>query len=178
MGQVHVEAWRQGYAHIFPSSYLDSLDPEERGEVWESRIADGTTEAIGVDPEQPGAVTLVGELDGEVLSFGSYGPYRPVDDQTPADARAEAVSELWGINVHPDAWGTGLAQAMMATLLSRLATEHPEPTAILWVLADNARGRRFYDKVGWAPDGRTTTLEQAGLEIPELRYAIDLSPYR
>jgi len=40
--------------------------------------------------------------------------------------------------------------------------------AVLWVLADNGRTRRFYEAAGWAADG----AEQAvpGLGLPEVRY--------
>jgi RimJ/RimL family protein N-acetyltransferase len=43
----------------------------------------------------------------------------------------------------------------------------------LWVLADNARARRFYDKGGFAPDGATQEEEYDGTLLTEVRYARD-----
>ena len=39
----------------------------------------------------------------------------------------------------------------------------------LWVLRDNRRARRFYERAGFAPDGATHVLTRLG-DVPELRY--------
>jgi hypothetical protein len=44
---------------------------------------------------------------------------------------------------------------------------------VLWVLADNARARRFYDKAGFAPDGGTNILAGLG-GVLEVRYVRDI----
>jgi hypothetical protein len=38
------------------------------------------------------------------------------------------------------------------------------------VLDDNPRARRFYEREGWAPDGRTKREELLDVEITEVRY--------
>ncbi|MFD3941924.1 hypothetical protein [Streptomyces sp. NPDC058579] len=40
----------------------------------------------------------------------------------------------------------------------------------LWVLADSARGRRFYEAAGWLPDGTVVQDMTAGRTLDELRY--------
>jgi hypothetical protein len=42
--------------------------------------------------------------------------------------------------------------------------------AVLWVLPDNARGRRFYELAGWTTDGTQRTSEVRGVVVPEVRY--------
>ena len=42
--------------------------------------------------------------------------------------------------------------------------------AVLWVLDDNPRARRFYEREGWALDGRTKREEFLGVAITEVRY--------
>lgn len=170
MGLVHVLAWQYGYAHIFPSAFLDGLDAEVRSRMWEQRIASRHVFGAAVEAEPP-SVTMVGELDGMVVGICTYGVYR----------RGEGVpdgpglSELWGLNVHPDAWGAGVAQALMADAVAELAERHPEPAAALWVLADNARGRRFYEKVGWSADGAEKRGDFGGRTgVVECRYVTDL----
>ena len=48
--------------------------------------------------------------------------------------------------------------------------------AILYVLDDNPRARRFYEREGWALDGGTKRDEFLGLEVTELRYRRNLVP--
>ena len=44
--------------------------------------------------------------------------------------------------------------------------------AILYVLEDNPRARRFYEREGWALDGGTKRDEFLGVEVTELRYRL------
>jgi GNAT superfamily N-acetyltransferase len=50
------------------------------------------------------------------------------------------------------AGGGGAGQALMAALLRALRDERFQE-AILWVLEDNPRTRRFYELAGWGADG-------------------------
>ena len=45
--------------------------------------------------------------------------------------------------------------------------------AMLWVLADNPRARRFYEREGWHVEG-TRTDAVRGVEVDEARYRIIL----
>lgn len=54
---------------------------------------------------------------------------------------------LWGMYVAPGARGTGLAAAMVGAALDH-ARDHVEQVLIS-VIADNARARRFYDRMGF-----------------------------
>jgi GNAT superfamily N-acetyltransferase len=55
--------------------------------------------------------------------------------------------ELQVIYVHPDWWGTGVGQRLLDQAHSLLAETCD--TAVLTVLAGNARARRFYERNGW-----------------------------
>lgn len=57
----------------------------------------------------------------------------------------------------------------MEALLERLAARGPEEVA-LWVLEDNGRARRFYQRAGRRPDGAATREEHLGVRVRELRY--------
>ena len=52
----------------------------------------------------------------------------------------------------------------------RLLTDAGFTEALLWVLEDNARARRFYEATGWEVDGRVKTVEIGGRELVEVRY--------
>jgi hypothetical protein len=42
--------------------------------------------------------------------------------------------------------------------------------ATLWVLGSNEGARRFYDALGWAPDGATKDDDREGFTLHEVRY--------
>jgi GNAT superfamily N-acetyltransferase len=76
-----------------------------------------------------------------------------------------AVSPGWlnGLYVRPEAWGTGVA----ARLHERARATLGPGRARLWVLEENHRARRFYERRGWRADGTTR-------EVPYPPYPLDL----
>jgi len=112
-------------------------------------------------PERAG--TYVAVSGDEVVGFASHGPSR--NDST--------LGELFTIYVLPDAWGAGVGRALMRETLARLRT-HGFDEAVLWVLEDNPRTRRFYELAGWRADGGVTDGEWLGVVVREVRYRIDL----
>jgi GNAT superfamily N-acetyltransferase len=103
----------------------------------------------------PGAGAWVAERGGEIVGVAvRVGP------------------ELRSLYVVPQAWGTGAAAALMAAAVGAIrgdgATE-----AILWVVEENGRATRFYEREGWEPTGETRESE---LGPTELQYRRDLAP--
>jgi GNAT superfamily N-acetyltransferase len=76
------------------------------------------------------------------------------------------VRELYAIHVDPAYLGTGVGRALMADALPRLGDR-----AVLWVLEQNARARRFYERGGWEFDGTTREEPMGGVPTRQLRYA-------
>lgn len=110
-----------------------------------------------------GITQLVATDDGRVVGFATFGPARP------EDAR---VGELYAIYVDPDRWGAGYGRALIAAA-ERGLREAGYAQAVLWVLASNARSRRFYEIAGWAADGATRTEHAVWgreVELREARY--------
>lgn len=69
-----------------------------------------------------------------------------------------AIDACWlhGFYVVPEAWGTGVAQTLHDAALAAM----PDCAEIkLWVLEENRRARRFYEKNGWRPNGETRVVE-------------------
>ena len=80
----------------------------------------------------------VAEDGGRIVAFVSVGPSR--DD--------DAEGELYAIYALPEAWGTGAGAALMqAGLAAMRAAGYRD--AVLYVLDDNPRARRFYEREGW-----------------------------
>jgi GNAT superfamily N-acetyltransferase len=84
-----------------------------------------------------------------------------------------AVEARWlnGLYVHPDDWGTGAAALLHAAAVEAIAAAHDE--AKLWVLAENRRARRFYEKHGWRPNGETRVVEYPPHPL-DLGYSLEL----
>lgn len=159
--RVRVHTWQVGYAHIFPNDALEALS-NEREPVWRR--------ALIADPPAR-THTLVADEAGRVTGFAQLGPARLESDDS------ESIGELFAIYVLPEASGRGIGQALMAEALNRLRGGGFSE-AILWVLEDNLRTRRFYERSGWHEDGGIKDEELLATRVRELRYRIALGPQR
>jgi ribosomal protein S18 acetylase RimI-like enzyme len=147
-----VGTWQAAYEHVFGAERLAAIDVRVREERWRERLA---------EPERR-HVVLVAEDEGSVVGFASCGESR--------DTAGEA--ELYAIYVLPESWGSGAGPALMRAALERLGADGFS-TATLWVLEDNPRARRFYEREGWSIDGGRNG-EHLGVRISEIRYRIAL----
>ena len=163
--RVHVRAWQAGYRGIIDDAYLDALDPQARGAKAE--------EAFGARQHQNQAANLAAGMplmaiaDESPAGVATWGPYRQANGELGDDG----LCELWMLNVDPAWWGKGVAAALVDHALAQLAATFDVPVAVLWVLEDNARARRFYEKTGWRPDHETKTITVGSQQLTELRYS-------
>jgi GNAT superfamily N-acetyltransferase len=134
----------------------------------------------GETPPGPAPVPAVAPAT-TVVGFASYGIERATDGlprQPPAGATPghsprprSQPAELYALYVHPDWWSTGTGRALMDRVLTEVRAEG-YPRIILWVLRDNRRARRFYERVGFQRKGAEHPSFFA--EVPEVRYRRDL----
>ena len=152
IAQVHAETWREAYEHVFGAERLASVTVDARLAQWERILAAGQSDVF------------VAAADGLIVGFVSTGDSR--------DADAEA--ELFAIYVLPDDWGSGAGSALMRAGLEAMRLR-ASGDAVLWVLDDNPRARRFYEREGWTLDGERKEDEYLGLRVAEVRYRIGLA---
>ena len=93
-----------------------------------------------------------------MIGFISVGPSRD----------EHGVGEVYAIYVDPDLWATGAGRALIERGERELRSTYL--VATLWVLEDNPRARRFYERAGWAPDRVTKSDVRWGVRAPEVRY--------
>jgi GNAT superfamily N-acetyltransferase len=138
-----VETWQAAYAHALPLEKLQGLSMPD-----------------AVERHRRWPPQFVAEQEGEIVGFVAVGASRdPGTD-----------GELFAIYVHPEHWGTGVGRALIEAgedELRRLGHEE----AVLWVLDDNPKARRFYEIAGWAVDGAAREIEIFGFDVAEVRYA-------
>ena len=150
IASVHVRTWQAAYAHIFGSERLAQLDVRRRVEGWTRVLADG----------EP---VFVADDDGRVVAFVSVG----------ACGELEGVGELYAIYALPEAWGSGAGAGLMRAAVEQLGADGYRE-AILWVLEDNPRARRFYEREGWYADGGRKEDDFFRVPVTEVRYRIRL----
>jgi RimJ/RimL family protein N-acetyltransferase len=76
------------------------------------------------------------------------------------------------IYVTPAWWSAGVGWTLMGSVLSALEAGGYR-RVVLWVLADNARARRFYERAGFAADGGSNVLTGLGCVL-EVHYSRDI----
>ena len=151
IARVHTQTWQATYEHVFGADRLASIDASRREAGWSRAIGDGEPVFVAVE-------------GGRIVAFVSTGPSRD-----PA-----GVGELYTIYALPETWGTGAGPALMAVAKEQLRADG-WAEAILWVVDDNPRARRFYEREGWTLDGGRKEEAFLGIDIVEVRYRIRLA---
>jgi ribosomal protein S18 acetylase RimI-like enzyme len=91
------------------------------------------------------------QKDGKTIGILSIG--LPKDDDL-----GDEYYELHGIYLHPDYFRQGIGTQVMEFVYSN-AHALGKRYITLWVFAENASSIRFYEKSGFAPDGKEKTME-------------------
>lgn len=154
VAMVHVTAWQVAYRGILPNEYLEGLRAEDRAQKYDFSC---------VDPSKPH--TIVGIDDGRVVGFATTCAAR--------DSDLKDAGELTALYVDPRWWGLGVGASLIAAARLRLGNQGFQ-RACLWLLDGNVRGGRFYQKDGWASDGRNRIDTIWGITVNETRYQRNL----
>jgi GNAT superfamily N-acetyltransferase len=90
------------------------------------------------------------------------------------EAGFAAVAPPWldALYVRPAAWGTGVAARLHDRAVEALR-EAGVRRARLWVLEENRRARRFYERRNWILDGTTRVVEFPPNPL-DVGYSLDL----
>jgi ribosomal protein S18 acetylase RimI-like enzyme len=112
---------------------------------------------------------LVAERCDRVIGFVAVGPTRDADD----DGRT--TGELRTVQVDSSDRGSGVGRALMAAGECAMR-ECRFSIATLWVLPENVRAVRCYERCGWRPDGAQRLSNVGRREIRSVRYRKPLAP--
>ena len=138
IARVHLQAWRESYAHLLPAASLAGLQQGPREERWRAIIAAATTDI---------RVACAGT---DIIGWASAGASR--DDDGPRSR------ELWGIYVLASHYGSGAGQMLLDAAVG-------DAGAYLWIAEDNPRAFAFYRRNGFVPDGATAAHELVGTPV-------------
>lgn len=162
VSSVRVSGWQSAYAGIVPQPYLDAMSVEadtDQRRTWFALSRGRVTDLVAVD-------------DAEVVGWAALGPYRATGTEPDAGA-----GELYALYVQPRLIGTGIGRALIDAVHAR-AADRNFTSVRLWVLADNARARRFYEMAGYTTDGAVRTDEYGGVSLRDVRYGRAIPRYR
>ncbi|HEY3220029.1 MAG TPA: GNAT family N-acetyltransferase [Gemmatimonadales bacterium] len=153
VGRIHVESWNVAYRGIMPDDVIARTDLAYRTAFWAERIAD-----------QEWPVFLI-EEQGQCVAFCQMIPTKDADDD------AKRVGHITSLHVLPHLRGHGHGRILMDHVLAEFRRRgFTEVT--LWVLEENWKARRFYEKHGFQLDGGSRRYGKTN--VPEVRYRIRL----
>ena len=126
---VHWKSWHEAYVGIVSQEYLDKLTLEKCEKMAFSW------------PDN----TIVAKESGNVIGFVCYGD---------RGEEAPDIGEIFALYVLADYYGKGVGRKLMDVGLEHIKRF---PQVRLWVLKENRRAIRFYEKCGFLPDGSEMT---------------------
>jgi ribosomal protein S18 acetylase RimI-like enzyme len=145
---VHVASWRTSYKGLLPDDYLAAMSEPTYEEQWRGFIDRGTS------------LIYVAEEDDGIVGFVSGGHERAGED--------EFGGELYAIYVLEAAQGHGHGRELVRAMVGGLR-EMGFADMVVWVLRDNAPGRRFYERLGGAYV-REQSITIASTSLKEVAY--------
>ena len=174
LATAHIDGWRGAYRGLVADEYLDAeafattRRDRWRAWTWQSDL---------------GSRLFVATIHERVVGFGHAGPEVAGwgAAETATTETATARGEIYAFYLHPSAWGSGAAGALMSRCEEFLRDEG-FATAILWAPRDYPRARAFYEKAGWYATGEESTFSppdppEAGLpkvEVVVTQYEVRL----
>ena len=139
---VHWKSWHEAYTGIVSQEYLDKLTLEKC-----EKIAFSWPDNI-----------IVAKENGNVIGFVCYGD---------RGEEAPDVGEIFALYVLADYYGKGVGRKLMDIGLEQI--KHFSQVR-LWVLKENRRAIRFYEKCGFQPDG--TEMTSPNISATEIRMTL------
>jgi ribosomal protein S18 acetylase RimI-like enzyme len=137
------------HVRTWQAAYQHVFGSERLEQLDGTRRVTGWTRALN-----EGESIFVADDDGRVVGFVSVG-----------------ACELYAIYTLPEVWGSAAGPALMRAAVAQLRDDGCAE-AFLWVLEDNPRARRFYEREGWELDGGRKEDDFLGVRVAEVRYRV------
>ena len=145
VSRIYALSWKAAYQGIVPQDYLDALK-EDR---WAPYLAKSPF------------CSLVLMDNGEYIGTSAFGKAR--------DEAMPGWGEIVSIYLRPEYFGLGYGEKLLDAVVNALS-DKGYADIYLWVLAENMRARRFYERNQFHHNGDTKTIEIGGAKLPEMRY--------
>lgn len=144
ISRVYEESWKYAYRGIIPQTYLDSIP--------QGHWADAA--------DREGRRSLILLEEGRIVGTSCV-----------SRSRLEELSD-WGeiisIYLLPEYIGKGFGHALLCAAVEELR-QMGFRSVFLWVLEENARARRFYEREGFTESGKVLDDEIGGRALREVQ---------
>ncbi|MGC4105064.1 MAG: GNAT family N-acetyltransferase [Thermomicrobiales bacterium] len=159
LADIHVRAWQRTYRGMMPDEFLDALAPEQRYARWEHDV-------LAPDAEMT-VLVAADEATGRLVGFCSVCPQK---HREPGDESLPPAGEIYTMYVDVEDKGRGTGRRLLSAGEDRIRAMG-FARGVLWMLADNAPARGFYERIGWRVDGVATGIQYGDRLVPEIRLA-------
>lgn len=153
LSYVQAMSWQQAYKGIVPDDFLAAFTPERRAESFRKAFPTRAEEFY------------LFRADGKAVGMAILGKARDED-------LTDKTGEIHAFYFLPEVWGKGYAAQAMSFCFARLK-ELGYRQVVLWVLEENPRACRFYEKTGFTFDGLRKEI-LLGKSLLEIRYSLSL----
>ncbi len=152
VSEIRVTGWKAAYAGVVPQPYLDRMTVEADARRRRQFFA---------KPDKVALDLVAVDTLGSVVGWACLGPSRTTG------------GELYTLYVQPSLIGSGIGRTLLHAVHVN-ARARGFDSVLLWVFADNARARRFYERAGYVADGAVQADDYDGVSVTEVRYRIAL----
>jgi ribosomal protein S18 acetylase RimI-like enzyme len=151
IAHLHAESWRSAYRGILSDDYLEKHAHGDRLAAWQERFS-----AVAPNP----MFVLVADAGTQLAGFACVFP----------NEDAVFGSFLDNLHVAPQLTGQGIGRQLLSEAAARLLRSGSRTGLYLWVLEQNHRARRFYEKAGGIFEGSVVSSMPDGQRVVALRF--------
>lgn len=144
---IYALSWKAAYRNIVPQQYLDELS-EIR---WSTLLQDSRWDSYAIVE------------NGKYIGTSSICPAR--------DEKMAGWGEIISIYLLPEYFGKGFGKPLLYNSVSALRSMGYN-NIYLWVLEENIRGIKFYEKNGFALSSDRAQISIGGKDLTEVRYVL------
>lgn len=145
ISRIYEESWKYAYKDIIPQNYLESIPAG----CWVANL------------DKDGRNTLLLIENDIFIGTSSYGKSRFPD--------FDGFGEIVSIYLLPQYMGKGYGKVLLDDTVNKLA-KLGYNDIFLWVLEENYRARKFYEKAGFIISNHYLDDNIGGKEIREIQY--------
>lgn len=153
IAELFLVCWRTSYRGVLPPQLVSMFDQDSARDLWRRSFVDEPRARVVLLAERP---------DRSVAGVISMG----------RDPDLPGAGHIFSLYVHPDAQGLGIGRMLVEAAVEHFGADGLAH-ATLWVFEANIGGRKFYQRLGWLPDGATRVEPEYG--EPELRLGRSIS---
>lgn len=146
---IYAMSWKKAFKGIFSDELLESIHNDFWVDVFNSNYKTKRFD------------TAIISKNGIDIGAGSFGYSRDYSDKK--------YGEITSIHLLEEYWGKGYAKPLLYFMIDKLK-EKGCLKIHLWVVKENTRARKFYEKCGFIQNGKQKILEFKGAGVNELEY--------